>query len=217
MLTIHLTAAMRVIINLIILISWSSVTIYGDNKYQPDNSKKIINVKFEGESIYKILQFIAVEYKVRIGLEQSFKNNDASGISIQCFNCPLNVFLDKLMEKSKVYQWKSYGDTVNVYPKDKERYILEVKVAKFEITQSTIEEIKSKIINIPEWKTFLEANHITPEYSMIYGDFSREKKKFTVQLENTTIRAILNVLATLNGRRMWVAFLTQDNLLEINI
>ncbi|MBK8149582.1 MAG: hypothetical protein IPK58_15610 [Acidobacteria bacterium] len=99
---------------------------------------KIESLKVEERTIRQVLNTIAYEYGVPIGLEVAVSDDIARTISFSATNSSLTEVLDLIAQKDPSYTWEYRDGVINFYPKSEFRdtilfNLLETRIKTFNV------------------------------------------------------------------------------------
>lgn len=171
--------------------------------------------KWENQSFSNVVNKLFWEYDVPSGLSIAFEKTGEKEILIN-FNPntnEINDLLNDLIKSDSRYVWKNYDGVYNVFPQE-DYEILDVKISDFKSENLPLSELEKQIIDIPEFKKYLEENNLVdkiPDAEKKYGFLccgfvgrENSRNKFSINLQNPTIREILNEIVRIRGFGAWV-------------
>lgn len=137
------------------------------------------------------------------GFASLFYENKEPRYSFQLKSLILKDVLDAIVEKEPRYEWKMENGVVNVLPKEKIA-LLETHVANFQLENATKEKMFSALISKPEFQgAVINANLERDIYRCCGGLCTTTPQRNSINLENATVREILNEIVRLNGFSSW--------------
>ena len=116
----------------------------------------------------------------------------------------LTDVLTKIITVEPRYQWKEEKGVINVFPID-DYEILDTRIPKFKFENKTKGELLDEIEKTKQFKKYLKKNKVTfPTETMIVGLIgSQPPRVFSIDMQNATVREILNEIVRLNGSSTW--------------
>jgi hypothetical protein len=120
----------------------------------------------------------------------------------------LRSVLDSVVSSDSQYQWEINRGVVNLLPRSGEPSFLKLRVRQFKAEQvGTVYEALDQLLATPELKKGMEDSNLG---SMVlrggmgyYGQSKGRQQKFTISVENTTVREALNAIARAQGTAVW--------------
>jgi len=173
-------------------------------------TRQIKATTIKGESIDQVLDLLAVNYDIPIGIELGDpKLNRRREINLNLPETKLKDFLDAVIAKDPRYIWKLESGVIHVLP-EKARdslvvTLLEAKISHFAFTGGvSLYHIHHEILNLPEIRSQLVIAGVDP---LMFHNFSNMKKvdKDTFFSEsNLTLRELLDRLVLKTEIKRWV-------------
>jgi hypothetical protein len=169
----------------------------------------------EKPNVPNALNEIANFYKKPVGCEYSNNGNEPEKIKVNTAGKTFEEALKDIIAQDSRYEWEYIDGVVNVFPKENRDNILyrflETRLKHFTIAKrSTDWTIKVSLKEAPEIAELFKINNIEPFQAgfiglhIIYGgDSIRERKDFSLDMSDATIREILNRLVTDSSRKYW--------------
>jgi hypothetical protein len=130
-------------------------------------------------------------------------------ISINIKNGKLSNVLDAVVLQMDNYKWEINDEVINIYPikgrDERYRRILETTVQNFALSQSQpkLWLIRNKIIELPEWRSFLSENNLYCSFYRESLDNLTRKLSGDINLSNLTFRELLNKITKVK-RGGWI-------------
>lgn len=153
-----------------------------------------------------VLTGLASRSQVPIGMEKVPETNGpAKTIGVMADGDTIRTILDLVLAKDPQYVWQRANSVINVFPKHDKDPLLETMVARFQVNnvnkQGAIELLK----NSPEVKTVLTASALRENtLHLLPGPDGDSLPRFSLELENSSVRDILNAIMLASNRTSWV-------------
>jgi hypothetical protein len=174
------------------------ILCFGHATYAQDILQKKVSLRASNKDLFDLLKNLALENRICIGLEVAPRKPNQpradSKISVSFDNKLLREVLDELMGDDSPYDWRAENNFVNIFPKQAYPNVLDIRVSEFNIDNQNKFEIRTALYALPEMKAALNEQHLLPGEVFIIKPLTANKERFSVQLHNTTIRAILNTI-----------------------
>ncbi|HMT07416.1 MAG TPA: hypothetical protein PKA82_05380 [Pyrinomonadaceae bacterium] len=115
----------------------------------------------------------------------------------------LRFALDAIVAAAPEYEWSERNGVVNVFPK-KDYKILDVRIPLFKYENVTKEVLLNSLQKAPEFVNSLKMQQINRIPIICCGGICSPKPPtMSINLENATVREILNEIVRLNGKSVW--------------
>lgn len=190
--------------------------------------KSVKDVKYQQTDIHLALSDLADKYKIAIGLERVVRGSEANEVSkeieVSIENGTVRNVLDAIMESDGRYQWQINDGVVNVYPKLYQESILDVTVESFSYDSKKTMSFGESISKTPEVKAKTRSMGIR-FFEMSFGGLvgkggvlcCKDSSVFSFEIQNATVRKILNEAIRKKGSHYWVVSRLGKNNVLLNI
>jgi hypothetical protein len=182
-------------------------------------TRKVSAFKVSGTTAHVILQRLAGQYKIPIGLESLPEEETPKGITVEVKEGTVRDVLDAVVEADPRYEWKVVDGVINVFPRERKDSLLTTVVSDYKIYQLNRDEIKESITEVPEIKSKLSSLGIQRRDVVSLPMESKQLTPFTLNLHNVTMRKILNEVLRESGSHYWVVlrYGEQSKFVTVNI
>ena len=140
-------------------------------------------------------------YGVTVGLELEPRRYHPVQISLT--DATLTDAMNAIVQSSKMYQWREAGGFVDVWPLAGSNPLLETRISNFNVKDLSASEAFDQLFGLPEVQANMKALNLTrraPDASP--GKLS--SSKFSMNVENVSLRQALNKLAQESGIQIWI-------------
>ncbi len=163
-------------------------------------------IKWKDSHIVWLLPDVFYSVKVPAGISIIF-NKDSEEEPLQNFtpnSFVLRDVLNKIITVQSQYQWKEEDGVINVYPTN-DYPVLDIRISDYQLENGTVADALEKLLETSEFENHLKENHLFEEDSVIHGGTeSQRQKQFSIKLQNSTIREILNEIVKANETGTWM-------------
>ena len=163
--------------------------------------KKEISIQVKNVSLTHILQTIAIENKIPIGIEEAISfqpvNTDDinSKMSLNIQQKEVGAVLNDLFTAESAYSWQVDDGVIIVKPKDPNRSITSIMLTRFQVSQATEDEARQAVVNLPELQVKLKNIGISTGPVMITKLGPPTSLTITLDVKNVSLFNTLNRLA----------------------
>jgi len=181
---------------------------------------RVTDLQIEGQNINKLLAKIAYMYDVPISLEVA-TNEDllkSKSLRVQLKKGTLADVLDDIVRQKPSYKWEADESTIKVFPKSDFRdpllqTLLEVQIAHIVVQKSTVKlNFREALTRSPELKNILVSYGVRPlNEGFSHFDFESFGGDFSLDLENMSVRLILNNVIQTSKTRYWFIKRDEEN------
>ena len=171
-----------------------------------DNSllNKKVSVFIDNFSVESSLNYLSVKSNIPIGfVEAKDSKKSQKTISLKIIKGTVENILNKIVEADNRYSWAFNQGVINIYPKESQFRLEEIKLDVFEINDIEIEEIHSIIFNHPKVKSEIFKHNLKPSLGVNYDGPLMENPKVKLSFQNKTIKDVLNKLLIDKSVRFW--------------
>lgn len=180
----------------------------------------VTDLQIGGQNINKLLATIAYKYDVPISLEIA-TNEDllkSKSLTVQLKKGTLADVLDEIVRQKPSYLWEAGETTIKVFPKSDFRdpllqTLLEVKIAHFVVRKSTVKlNFREALTRSPELKNLLASYGVRPlNEGFSHSDFESLGGDFSLDLENMSVRSILDSVIQTSRTKYWFIKRDEEN------
>jgi hypothetical protein len=181
--------------------------------------EKRLTVKVTQATLIYVLDTLAVDHGIPIGLEKSSAHKDEYNIDVSIEGGTLKEVLDSIVQQYPMYRWKMNEGVINFTPSQYRNELvakfLNESIRHYEPTNIDGKfEIRESIYQMPEVKGYLIAHALNPEtiekwlhdIGVVYDD-----GKVDLSISNTNVRGVLNKIVKDSKHKIWVADLLGKN------
>lgn len=173
-------------------------------------TRRIKASAIKGETIDQVLDFLAVDYGVPVGIELGDpKLIPRRDIDLILPDTNLKDFLDAAIAKDPRYTWKLEGGVIHVWPvHGRDTFVatlLQAKISHFAIIgEVTRYAVCSDIMNLPEIGSQLAITDIAPMILLNFGSMHKFEKGTFFSESNLTLRELLDKMVLKTDMKRWV-------------
>lgn len=147
---------------------------------------------------------IAANYKVSVGIEAATNAEDRTPITLDLSLLQPATAFDSLVAQVPGYTWSFDHGVYDVYPKEHNGSILDLKIGMFSVHEATPREISAAIDGLPEVKQWLGKNQVRRGEFQVNGSrWDPSDRRVSLTIRGSTLRSILNRIVVETGRTMW--------------
>ncbi|MBK8812826.1 MAG: hypothetical protein IPN69_19140 [Acidobacteria bacterium] len=172
---------------------------------------EIESLTVEKQTISQVLNTIAYEYDVRIGLELSNNDDLTRTLSFSVTNRSLTEVLDLITQQMPSYKWEFRGEVINFYPKPEFRdaflsVLLETRINSFKVKKRMSRlELRRSLAEIPEIKILANSNGLIFDISAIHiSQFKPFDQTKSFKVKRRTLSVVLNRIVLAGQTKFWV-------------
>ncbi len=171
-------------------------------------SQNVPHLVLTNVSVEKVLTELTTKYAVPIGLEVAWEDTSHASdkITINIEQGTVRDVLNALVKSDARYRWEQIDGIINVFPKLEQTGILDVVVHDFKINGIiSTSVVRQAITDSPEVKSKLDTLgiHLLNPVQLSIG-VREVKRSFSINLQNVTVRSILNQIAKSGNTNYWV-------------
>ena len=169
------------------------------------SGQRVANYDAWGGDFSTMLVQMAQKYELPIGmdLERAKKSQLATR---HISNGNVADILNSVVSQEPGYEWADVGGVINVTPKDRKNSILDVRIAKFKVTDANPFEIHDAIVSLPEVKRWLADNQLAENTGFAgiipVGRNGPALPRTSINMHNVTLEQILNAIVK-SGLSSW--------------
>jgi hypothetical protein len=182
------------------------------SKDQPLAQMPLKDVRIEAQTIRGLFSDLSLSYRIPVGVEMAFDDNDLSTYRLELKKGTLSELLTKFFTQHDQYAWEIKDGVVRIYPTGNHRDAVVDELLETQIGSLFVEEgsgcssLEDAIANAAEVKRILKANGVTYRRLNFTGFYIPQLgERFRLDVSNITVRAILNkVIKESPLAKMWV-------------
>jgi hypothetical protein len=173
-------------------------------------SRQIRATAIKAESIDQVLDLLAADYRIPIGIELGDpKLTPYREIDLNLPETNLKGFLDSVIAKDPRYTWKLEGSVIHVWPVTaRDSFVatlLDTKISHFVmIGETRRHRIFNDIMNLPEIGSRLAIANIAPLIFVNFGSMHKLEKGTFFSESNLTLRELLDRIIVKTDIKRWV-------------
>ena len=173
-------------------------------------TRQIKPTAIKGESIDQVLDLLASEYDIPVGIELGDeKRTPYRKINLDLPVTNLKEFLDSLVAKDSRYTWKLEGGVIHIWPVSGRDILLatllDEKISHFSIIgEASRNRIYSDIMDLPEIRSKLIIAGVEPLTFLGPGSWAKLGKETFFNESNLTLRELLDRIVLKTEIRQWV-------------
>ena len=180
----------------------------------------VTDLQIEDININKLLAQIAYKFNVPISLEIATNEDLLNGkrLAVRMKKGTLADVLDDIVRQKPSYLWEANDSTIKVFPKSDYRdpllqTLLEIKIARFVVRKSTVKlSFRQGLTQSPELKHLLESYSARPLIEgFTYSDYEAFGGDFSLDLENRSVRSILDSVIQASKTKYWFIKRDEEN------
>jgi hypothetical protein len=157
--------------------------------------QKTVSVRMYDVYAPQVLDFLATEFVFPTGIEIAPSHDDKK-ISVNIFQQPLRVALDAIVKDDPDYKWEVNDGVVNLLPKNDSDSLLGIGVKSFQVRDMSRLETRRAIAALPEVSAKLKSLGLEfTEINLWPTRDKRDQMRLTIDMRDTTLKAILNEIA----------------------
>jgi hypothetical protein len=177
-----------------------------------------LTVRVSNATLIYVLARLALDHRIRLGLEKSHTHKDEAKINIEIEGGTLREVLDSIVRQEPAYQWQMVDGVINFTPTH-DRYefvatLLNTPVSRFAPAKGIDTfEIRNCILELPEVRSLMASSGLgvdrlsdEPYPRSIYGD-----DKVDLSISNTNVRGVLNKVIRDSEYKTWVVEMSGNN------
>jgi hypothetical protein len=206
---------------LLILILATAIPIQATNAFaQPELVKQHINsadiavtdLRLEAKTINQALAEVAYKYSVPISLEAA-TNEDflkSRRVTVQVTKGKLADVLNRIVKQKPAYTWEVSDTSIRVFPKGDFRdpllqTLLELRIARFVLPKRAAKlTFRQTLSGRPELKSLLASYGVSSSVEAFSPyDIASFGNDFSLDVENVTVRSILDSIITDSPIKYW--------------
>lgn len=176
---------------------------------QPERQSDVLTKKatliIEHADVSHVLRALSATSRIPIGFQSVEIESDVDGhyLSIRVIDGTVKDVLNQIIERDQRYKWELDAGVINVSPKSSNTTLLDVAVAYFDFDDGDAEDVPSAILNLPEVQDRLIRLNLKENKAREYDGPIRNLRRFTLHMQNATVRDILNEIVRSGYSRYW--------------
>jgi hypothetical protein len=155
-------------------------------------------IHYNGDMAH-LLAAMSETYDTTIGLEAD-PQQPRSPAAVELQNPSLADVMNAIVKSVPRYQWREKGNVVEVSPVAGGSSLLDTNIATFQVTDADAKDAINQLLMLPE----VQANIRSMNLAWMEVSTERRGKKFSMSLENVSMREALNMIAKESGTRFWI-------------
>ena len=173
-------------------------------------TRQIKPTTIKGESIDQVLDLLAVDYRIPVGIELGDpKLAPRREIEVDLPATNLKDFLDSVIVKDPRYTWKLEGGVIHLRPvtayDSVVTTLLDTNISHFGFTGKVSRyHIHYEILNLPEIRSQLVVAGVDPLMFQNFSTISKLRKNTFFSESNLTLRELLDQLVLKTEIKRWV-------------
>lgn len=173
-------------------------------------TRQIKATAIKGESIAQVLDLLASEYDIPLGIELGDeKRTPHRKINLDLPETNLKDFLDSVIAKDPRYTWKLEGGVIHLWPVSGRDILLatllDEKISHFSIIGAASRyRIYNDIMDLPEIRSKLVIAGVEPMIFLASGSMTKLAKETLLNESNLTLRELLDRIVLKTEIRQWV-------------
>jgi hypothetical protein len=179
-------------------------------KYALDGllGQRVSNYEDSGHDFETIVNDLRQQYRLRVGLDLETQP-DRRPLSIRILRGNVADVLNAIVAQEPGFTWAEINGVVNIGPRRQRNSLLNVRIARFHLANASYDQIPRTIDSLPELKNWLQDNHLTkgPASFVVIGGIGPGqpfKPLVSLNLQDVTLREILNGIAQSHGYSSWI-------------
>lgn len=155
-----------------------------------------------------VLQRLATKYGVPIGIEATpDKSGATTRITVKVEDGTVQDILNAVTKADSDYNWLKTDSVINVFPKHAADPLLETAVARYEVKNVNTEQAIRNLQGSPEVRQQLDKIGVKERtLQTLTSEPLNKQQQFSITLENSTVRNILNEIMKASGSHYWIFF-----------
>ena len=158
-------------------------------------------IEYHGDMAYMLANLTDI-YGATIGLEVD-PQQPKSQVGFFLRDPTLTDVLNAIVQSAPRYQWRESAEFIEVSPVERSCPLLDTIIVRFRVADADESEAINQLLKLTEVQASMRAMSLNCQDR---GEASAEKKgeKFSISLENVTLRQALNSIARESGKRFWI-------------
>jgi len=167
-------------------------------------------IRYNGD-MANLLAALAETYDSTIGVEAD-PQQPRSQAQIDVQDATLADAMNAIVKSVPRYQWRESGEFIEVVPLVGGSSLLDTNIAKFQVSDADVKEAIDQLLMLPEVQANIKSMNLERKAPRI----EQRGKKFSVSLENVSMREALNRVAKESGTRFWIFRRENNRFFTIN-
>jgi len=195
------------ILSIFVLLSCETLS-YGQNSTNELLDKRL-TVQVKEVDLRFVLERLALDHNIPIGLEMSSTEAYTSNLVIDVEKDTLRKILDSIIQQQSAYRWEIRDGVINFTPK-RDRYefvvaFLDLNINCFSSNKDSDEyHIRNNIFKLPEVKDLMDLKGVSPSRFPDSYTHTTPHNGVDLSISNSTIKGILNKMARESNYKIWV-------------
>lgn len=169
--------------------------------------ERVAKFAMQRVDIHVALQYLAIAYKVPIGLEMISEKEEGTEkryFDLSLEKCSVRDILTAIVERDTRYQWKECDGVVNVFPLRKQDTFLDTKLPDFVVSNVTRKELILAIVDCPLVKEQTQKLGIALRNFVSLPAEDTQLRKFSLSLHNLAVREVLDEILKKGDGYYWL-------------
>lgn len=158
---------------------------------------------------------LAKAYSLPVGFEAlpgRVKKQQKPAVSVKLRDKTTRDVINAIVQADARYTWREHGSFVSVIPKNHRNPLLDVVISHFQVDNVDKEEAIRRLMNLPQVKTHFPKVGLTRrEIISLPGDSMNKLSRFSLKLNNVTVREAMSEIAKAAGSNYWIFFKYGDH------
>lgn len=158
-------------------------------------------IKYDGDMACMLVHLTEI-FGTTIGLEVD-RPQSRPQVGFYLRDPSLTDVLNAIVQSAPRYQWRDSGGFIEVLPLEERSPLLDTIISNFRVDAVDEREAINQLVELPEVQASMRAMSLNRQDP---GEASTKSKgeKFSISLQNVTMRQTLNRIAKESGARFWI-------------
>jgi hypothetical protein len=174
---------------------------YSFGQQSPAARRQLRVIKYNGD-MAMMLSHAAEAYETTIGLEVD-PQQPRSMLFLDLLDATLTDVLNAMVQYVPRYRWREDQGFIEFSPLEGNSPLLDVVINRFNVVDVNDREAIAQLLKLPEMEASTKAMNLNRQDRAASATEDRSGK-FSVSLENVTLRQALNHIAKKSGKRFWM-------------
>lgn len=177
-------------------------------KYLPEGpwNQGVSNYEDSGHDFETTVRDLMQNYGVPVGMDLETLS-DRHPISVNVHRGKVADVLNAIVEQQRGFRWGVINGVVNIGARQNANSLVDLRISHFRIDRASFDQIYTSIDLLPEVKKWLEDNHLAEHGARVVTGAVSPGQPFkplvSVDLQNVTLREILNSIIKCAGYHAW--------------
>lgn len=167
--------------------------------------RKVERYQDTAANIRQAIDNAALKFGISTGVELDGKL-PTDPVSVDLTDGTVTDVITAIMNHAPGYQWIPGNGIINIMPRVRPNSLLDIKIAHFQVTRATPNQIRLAIDALPEVKLWLSQNNVSEHSAIsIVGNYGKgNEPRVSLKRRDSTLREIMDTLVTTRvGPRYW--------------